>query len=373
MALEGDLQGGFGVAEERLSPESTDYIEVLFHWHRYLAVAGLCKAKVVLDVACGDGYGTYYLSQFAAKVVGVDIDPNTIQRAKSKYNRHNLIYMQGLAENLEFPTGSFDVVVSFETIEHLSRENQEQFLSEVKRVLKPNGLFIVSTPDRARTEKFLASNPFHLNELYYDEFISILKGYFSKVDAYLQEVNLASIIWPSIISTDIEAPFRLQNYSVEYANGKTRPTNKSLSLHLYVIALCLNKLGDHKKDISSFNLSSLCQEINRKPIEVTWSQIQVLNTKLKKVFFDKRLLENHNFVMAQELDNLYKQNAILGDELIRLQQDKAALAAQLEIIEQSRSWRLVRKYWTLMDRPFWRLLLAPIRKVGIWIWRIGKR
>lgn len=84
-------------------------------------------------------------------------------------------------------------------------------------------------------------------------------------------------------------------------------------------------------------------------------------------------LHNQNSLMAEELDNLYKQNAVLGDELAKLRRDNAALAAQLEIIERSRSWRLVRKYWTLMDRPFWRLLVAPIRKVGIWIWRIAKR
>lgn len=84
-------------------------------------------------------------------------------------------------------------------------------------------------------------------------------------------------------------------------------------------------------------------------------------------------LHRQNSVMAEELDNLYKQNAVLGDEIAKLRRDKAALAAQLEIIERSRSWRLVRKYWSLMDQLFWRLLLSPIRKIAIGIWRIKKR
>ncbi|ADL07266.1 polysaccharide pyruvyl transferase family protein [Thermosediminibacter oceani] len=84
-------------------------------------------------------------------------------------------------------------------------------------------------------------------------------------------------------------------------------------------------------------------------------------------------LHRQNSVLSGELDNLYKQNAVLGDEVAKLRQDNTALAAQLGIIVRSRSWRLVQKYWRLMDRPFWRLLLTPIRKVGIWIWGIGKR
>lgn len=403
------------MAEERISPESSDYIEVMFHWHRYLSVSELCKNKVVLDVACGEGYGTYYLSQFAAKIVGVDIDSDVIRNAKKKYERDNLTYVEGLAENLDFPTGYFDVVVSFETIEHLRKENQERFLSEVKRVLKPNGVFIVSTPDKARTDLFLAKNPFHLNELSCGEFIKLLKVYFSRVDVYLQEVNLASVIWPHKVLLNNQAPFLFKNYFIEYTENEARPTDKPLSLHLSVIALCVNESDGLKEDIFKYNLSSFCQETNRKPIEEIWAKLQELDNLLKRRDIELEELEaelkvrdiklekldtelkkrdielnkmvskqkilkeqldithHQNLIMARELTNLYKQNNELRDEVIQLHKDKDELTEQLEIIKCSRSWKLVQKYWSMMDRPIWRLLLTPIRKFCIWVWRIGRR
>ena len=116
------------------------------HLHRYLMAREWCRDKDVLDVASGEGYGTALLAQVARKAVGVEIAPDAVDHASSAYKANNLNFLVGDARALPSPDATFDVVTSFETIEHFGE--QQLFLSEVRRVLRPGGLFIASTPDR---------------------------------------------------------------------------------------------------------------------------------------------------------------------------------------------------------------------------------
>ena len=100
----------------------------------------------MLDVASGEGYGTALLAQVAGSAVGVEIDPDTVTAARAEFQRPNLRYEQGDARALPVPDDSIDVVVSFETLEHLAEH--DVFLSELRRVLRLDGLLIISTPDR---------------------------------------------------------------------------------------------------------------------------------------------------------------------------------------------------------------------------------
>jgi ubiquinone/menaquinone biosynthesis C-methylase UbiE len=107
------------------------------HWHRYLYASNFVKNRVVLDIACGEGYGSYLLSKQAKSVVGVDIDSMTIEYAKNNYITSNLSFITGSASKIPISDHHcFDIIVSFETIEHLSEEDQFEFLSEIKRLLK---------------------------------------------------------------------------------------------------------------------------------------------------------------------------------------------------------------------------------------------
>ncbi len=99
----------------------------VFHYQRYKSILELCRDRVVLDIACGEGYGSRILSDTAARVYGVDIDAETIAEAVKKYADENLAYMEGSAEKLEFPDDMFDVVVSFETIEHVDADMQNVY------------------------------------------------------------------------------------------------------------------------------------------------------------------------------------------------------------------------------------------------------
>lgn len=121
------------MASERMTDSSTDYVELMFHWHRYLAASTLASNKVVLDIACGEGYGSSCLAESAKEVIAVDIDENTVIRAKSNYGKENIRFLVGSATRIPCADRSIDLVVSFETIEHLSKQDQLIFFKGNKQ------------------------------------------------------------------------------------------------------------------------------------------------------------------------------------------------------------------------------------------------
>jgi len=163
------------------------------HLHRYAFALSLVQNKIILDLACGEGYGSNLLSESAQKVVGVDIDEMTIRNAIQKYKKANLIFEKAAATELPFTDYEFDVVVSFETLEHI--EQHDQMLKEIKRVLRPDGLLIISTPDKKNyTEARSYKNPFHVKELYAEEFQNLLKENFKNVRYFQQSFVHGSLI-----------------------------------------------------------------------------------------------------------------------------------------------------------------------------------
>jgi ubiquinone/menaquinone biosynthesis C-methylase UbiE len=163
------------------------------HFHRYCLARDLCQGRDVLDVASGEGYGSAILASVGRSVIGVEIEAGTVAHAAETYRGDNLRFIQGSASNLPLEDACVDVVVSFETLEHI-REH-EQFVLEVRRVLRPGGTFIVSTPDRSiysgRLESF---NQFHLLELVEAEFEALLRTHFAHVVILYQRAILGSVI-----------------------------------------------------------------------------------------------------------------------------------------------------------------------------------
>src|SRR6266496_1635966 len=167
---------------ERFVPTENGQIKYE-HLHRYALSLQLAAGKSVLDIASGEGYGATLLAQVAQSVTGVDIDPETVNYAKHKYYLPNLKFLVGSCHSIPLPDASVDVVTSFETIEH--HDQHDEMMREIKRVLIPNGSLIISTPNRAiYSDDFNTSNPFHVKELYYDEFNQLLKKYFKYVQVY---------------------------------------------------------------------------------------------------------------------------------------------------------------------------------------------
>ena len=162
------------------------------HLHRYAFAAHFARGKRVLDLACGEGYGANILAREAEYVAGVEIDKPTIQHARSRYITDNLEFIEGSI--LDVPIEGeemFDVVVCFEAIEHIAEH--DKLLSEAKRLLKDDGLFIVSTPNKTvYTDEHDYHNPFHIKELYFDEFESLLRQYFKNLRIFGQRVSHTS-------------------------------------------------------------------------------------------------------------------------------------------------------------------------------------
>jgi len=165
------------------------------HLHRYYFAAQLVDNKSVLDLGCGEGYGSFILSKHAQRVVGVDSADEAIEHARRTYARSNLEFLK--ASILSVPIEeeqSFDVVVCFEVLEHVAEH--EDLLTEIKRLLKPDGLLIMSTPDkRSYSDEPKYENPYHRKELYFDQFRELVRRYFVNVDILGQRVYVGSHIW----------------------------------------------------------------------------------------------------------------------------------------------------------------------------------
>lgn len=181
---------------ERFIPGVEDDKLEMEHYQRYLSVRNLVRGKVVLDAACGEGYGSSIMASVAQSVTGLDIDGDTIERAKANYGqRDNLHFLQGSIEKIPLQDDSVDVVVSFETIEHVSEQMQHAFLGEIARVLKKDGTLIMSTPNKKiYSDLFHYKNEFHVKEFYHNEFLAFLHEKFKYVELFNQSFQIVSMI-----------------------------------------------------------------------------------------------------------------------------------------------------------------------------------
>lgn len=169
--------------------EATSYYrdkQNLHHLGRYEWAAHLLaerRPERVLDAACGAGYGSAMLARVARNVDAVDSFEAAIRLARSRYDQENIAWHLMDVEKLEdtFPAGSFDAVVSFQTIECV--ENDGKFLDDVYALLKPGGVLLIDTPiRRQRVEK--PENPFHRRYYGVDDWLDLLVGRFEQVQAF---------------------------------------------------------------------------------------------------------------------------------------------------------------------------------------------
>ncbi len=225
---------------ERFTPECVR--EIWYeHWHRYALARRFVAGKRVLDVACGEGYGSALLARVAASVTGVDIGAEAVEHARRRYgDLANLRYLQGDATALDLPAGSFDVIVCFETLEHL-REH-DALLAGFQRLLAPGGWLMISSPDK-RTYSDLPGfrNEHHVRELYRDEFEALLARHFPATRLLGQKLLFQSVIW------DLrEAPTRALADT-----ASTRGDKIDAGFHyapIYYLAFCARDAADLPAD-----------------------------------------------------------------------------------------------------------------------------
>ena len=180
---------------ERCVPWAPDTQVVYEHLHRYMWAAQFVAGRRVLDLASGEGFGAAILADTAERVVGIDIDEQTVEHSRLNYAGERIEFQLGDARDLSrFETDSFDVVIALEMIEHV--DDHDRVLREISRVLKADGLLVISTPDRhAYTDAGDGQdNPFHVRELGQEELVALLRSRFAQAAVWGQRTVTGSVL-----------------------------------------------------------------------------------------------------------------------------------------------------------------------------------
>lgn len=177
---------------ERYTPECPR--EMLYeHFARYAMALEFVSGKRVLDCACGEGYGSAILAERAATVLGLDCSDQSVAHARERYRKSNLRFEVADATALTLDA-CVDVVVSFETLEHLAA--QDAMLAGFKRALSADGVLLLSSPDKLNYSDIAGyQNEFHVKELYRGELEALLARHFKYVRLYAQKLKFQSVIW----------------------------------------------------------------------------------------------------------------------------------------------------------------------------------
>lgn len=314
---------------ERYLPTEQGRIR-LEHYHRYAMVLDVVKQKDVLDVACGEGYGSFLMADVARSVVGVDISDEAVQHASSIYN--NLTFLQGSATALNFADASFDVVVSFETIEHLAE--QAQMLAEIRRVLRPDGVLVISSPNRpVYSEESGEHNEFHVKELDFKEFDELLRTQFPAIQYFGQRMLMGSVIQPLEGGQSV--------FRAWHDDGNTlKPNAGKLSEPVYFLAIC----GANSATFPTIDMSVLYPDkldlVKHYVGFAKWGQ------SLDKTVSERDgQITNLNQAVAErdgQITSLIEEMVRRGELALRLDAELEEERAKLQSIIQSHSWRLTK-------------------------------
>jgi 2-polyprenyl-3-methyl-5-hydroxy-6-metoxy-1,4-benzoquinol methylase len=239
---------------ERLIPEHRRgelvYAE---HLARYRLAAQLAPGRRVLDVACGEGYGTSLLaSARATSIVGADIDAATVEHVRSQYG---LEAHEADIRSLPFEDEAFDLVVSFETIEHV--EDPERALDELARVLGPDGLMLISTPNASQS---LVENEFHVREFGHREFVTLLRERFSDVRLLFQHNWLTSAVLDETAMTSADGT---TSVPLDLTKVKGVPVGDEL----YLLALCGDRVEAVVKPVGVLAGTDEAHELARRLVD----------------------------------------------------------------------------------------------------------
>jgi 2-polyprenyl-3-methyl-5-hydroxy-6-metoxy-1,4-benzoquinol methylase/glycosyltransferase involved in cell wall biosynthesis len=306
------------------------------HISRYRFAAQFVAGKRVLDVASGTGYGSELLKQAgASEVIGVDYARDAVAYSLSEHCGGHPDYVLGDAVRLPLADRSFDVVVSFETLEHVPEPNH--MLAELRRVLKEDGLSVISTPNKG---VYLEGNPFHTHELTYEEFLQSLSAGFKHVQVLSQENWLASALFDAETMTG--KGIRLNGGTDLY---KTVPREPRESVYMVALAsnaplpkVSLQLTLTTPAEVEGYvrALDEAKAEIARRDAEAK-EEIAHLKEEIarlqKQIDEQNRTLERQDTMLRDQDDALAERQQVIDD-----------LTHQLIAIHGSMGYRLIKRY-----------------------------
>ena len=290
---------------ERMVPEySAGSLMYSEHMVRYKAALEFVSGKTVLDIASGSGYGTKIIASKAAKVFGVEVDEASILYSKENFGSNNIKYIKGDASTIPLDDNSVDVVVSFETIEHIKDYNK--FLDEVDRVLKDDGVLLLSTPNSL---EFTEGNHFHLHEFEYEELVNLVSPKFKYIDSYFQGTwkgtaiatkDFIEEISSKTVLLDNYAPLVPEQYLYFFLVCSKKPIVKKIK----VIA----GLGEHYSDKT---VTEVWAESNahisniRKEAEINTDHLKSEISQLKNEL--NAIKNSKSYILAQKMAKAYNK------------------------------------------------------------------
>ncbi|MFH1854633.1 MAG: class I SAM-dependent methyltransferase [Candidatus Omnitrophota bacterium] len=190
--------------KERISNKNINKYSYNKDKARYIFAKKFIIGNRILNIACGEGYGSALLSQNNDHFIyGLDLSEKAISFAKANFINKKLTFYVGDAYNTKFENNLFTSIVSIETLEHL--KDHAGFLSELRRILKKDGLLIISSSEKVIKDKFF-DNPHHINLLYKDGIENLLKKYFTVTAIYCQAPlikNPSFMLYPSLAFSSI--------------------------------------------------------------------------------------------------------------------------------------------------------------------------
>jgi 2-polyprenyl-3-methyl-5-hydroxy-6-metoxy-1,4-benzoquinol methylase len=289
---------------ERLIPKINKNMACYYeHICRYLFACQFSSNKKILDAASGTGYGCYLLKKYglASSVLGVDISPETIAYSKSNYKLPDVSYkVFDLSKDFNFSSSNFNLITSFETLEHLS--DHQHLLQSFKKLLIKNGLLIISTPN---TDNYPQDNIFHKKELNQNQFFSLLNKHFKNVQIFNQKYFLSQEIYTDAssnklidlktnesLSQSLEINYKPKNtikpeYFLALCSDTNIPLPKSVSLSVNHIDMFDFSSGILKNEADYFqhlnSIKSLQNELDEIKQSWLYKNIWPFYTRVKKL------------------------------------------------------------------------------------------
>lgn len=350
--------------------ESYEYnaTESAIHLARYALAKNMCKDKMVLDIACGEGYGTYLLSNWGAKgVEGVDISNETIKKARNLFKATNINFVCHTAEKLDYEDSSFDLIISLETIEHL--DEPHNFLQEIKRVLKPDGVLILSCPN---DEYFMniggaPKNQYHKQKYSFDEYSDMIESYFGgNCDYYLgyavggfinmpisncnsnsnyNSVNSFQMFKHNKRKNDFSIPshYNLSKENCSYYVG-IWGKNKDVDGNAVIFAKdqC-NQQVDLENKMKSLQIESLKKEINECEKAKSYNNNDNVSLELERTKLSLRLSEKEKNILTENINKNWL-------ELCNHKEEINMYKEELHNIYNSKTFRCMKHIYRINER-----------------------